>query len=593
MKHHFYFITVIILLLLTVLTTMVNSDSGYFIIDPYYDTLSFSNLPVQSAIIYYKNGYELLIVISKYSLPKNNNTYNVIYYFPLPSKPIYYNILFTNVKSISIRNNVEYDLEELKDEFIDLLTMHYLFYFYYEVAVSGGGSTYASPQGYEVLSTLSGETYNVSLIKTSSMNISVFREILYSLGYKKSLPNGLNDIIAHYRELGWKYLVVGVANVSRETIIIQTYILKTNKIVYPLYVDRLQRGTLDIYLLITSDEELSRKIFPDLILREKGFNPIYKIVFHKPATPQSIENFFEKLYCEARNLFGEQYNHTIELNKDNLVLRISLKGITYYCINLSSTPSNIRGDIITSVKNGLGLDPKYVLEKDYLLALIHSSSLSIGRVSLFLYFPLYVKYVLMLSSFSRESVRKFKNYLSIGFLFTSMGILFMLYPFKIFLLIGFAPFFPKLVLLAIVSPVLFLLYHVAGYHVCKENMENTMFIKGLWYNYLLFYILIMLFFTPLSLIVKPVTLEFLIPTLYPQILIYTYYAPIGYKPHINIVSFLVMVHLLLIYLYLVWIPMLTTAIWVLMQRKVRGRWAYMIIICIISVEFLLITLALL
>ncbi len=454
---------------------IVNSDSGYLAYDPYRRIVTFPELPIQNAIIYYRDGYELLIIASKYSMLPDN-TYKIIYYFPLPSKPLYYNVLFTNVERIKTIYTLGVDFNKLRESFYTYISPLPPLY-----VTSGGMSRGA----YRVLGTITGETYNLSLIEAPNINISIFREILGSMGYNGSIPEGLKDIIDHYKDLGWTYFMIGTAEVTTETIVLQAYLFETDKIIYPLYLDRLQRGELEVVISITSDSDLSKTHINHVRFVRKGLDPSHIWIFQKPESMNNIKAFFTQLYNEVEKIYGDKLSLDIRRYNDELRVIIGLKGVAYFSGNLY-TPEML-DDVIVETTGEVNID-EGIISSIKGTVLLATTTFAIGYLGAILYTVLFILY---LRNYIRGDPGKLRDnmgkYLKLGLLATILStffVLIILSPYLLFII----QYLQSIALLLFASLIMFNAYHILGYYLLNKYGENQAFIEKLRLNYMLFYL---------------------------------------------------------------------------------------------------------
>jgi len=238
----------IVVSLITIVST-VYSDGGFLIIRR-SDYITFDAVDRQDAIIFYTQNYQYLLVFSKYKVINGSESNIAIYYFPLPSKPIYFNISILNISRIEgiILTTQEYIKYELYG-------MHTFSYFPF-IAFAGAGAGIGGGSRFIELATITSKFFDVSLIETSEPDENVFLNILRSKGYQGDLPKELVDIINYYRDKGWKYFAIGVLRMPGEITLVQQFIFKTDNIVFPLYVERVNTGISRVKLVIVSSHPL-------------------------------------------------------------------------------------------------------------------------------------------------------------------------------------------------------------------------------------------------------------------------------------------------------------------------------------------------
>jgi len=244
----FIFITILSLLFLTSIVSIGYSDSGYTII--WHGELRHEGIPIQTGLIVYNDEYEYLLVYTTYNT-RFDHPVDLIYYFPLPSKPIASDIVPLKNRTLLF---FSVGIERIKLKY----------------AIKGIRVYFATAGGYSVLGEYVSEYFNISLIETREASLDLFKEILSSKGYTGELPEKLRDAINYYIEKGWKYFAIGIIRVNKTLTLLQQYVFQTDKIIYPLYIDKPNPRESKVTVFIVTNKALEKYINP---LTGKENNP--------------------------------------------------------------------------------------------------------------------------------------------------------------------------------------------------------------------------------------------------------------------------------------------------------------------------------
>ena len=230
---------------------IVSSDSGILYYDHHVGVYRYGGIPYQDAMIFYSDGYELLIVISHYHVETSNST--TLYYFPLPSKPLLYGA-FRTIKpfTIKIRSIALKSIGSIS-RYPDSNPLAAILVFSPIIANVGGLGR--SPM--LEIGRIEGEEIDLRIVEASRPTIDDVKAFLSMNGMSINIPDSFSEILDHYNGLGWEYVVLGKTVLSNESILVTYYLFKTDKIVYPLYVDKLAPGQTRISLTIVSENPLS------------------------------------------------------------------------------------------------------------------------------------------------------------------------------------------------------------------------------------------------------------------------------------------------------------------------------------------------
>jgi len=351
-------------LLLATLPIVSYSDSCFLVIRR-HDYVSFDSIDSQDAIIFYANGYQYLLVFSRYRITNSSELNTIVYYFPLPSKPEYFNISFLNISSVSgtislSRRYIRYLLwDSVGLEAIPAIMVSY--------AGAGGGEGFRD--GYITLSTITSKFFDVSLIETAEPDQRIFLNILRDKGYQGDLPKELIDVIDYYKSKGWKYFVIGVLRIPGEVTIAQHFVFKIDKIVYPLYVDRVISGTGKIKLVVVSADPLKeivnyRGLSEDVIKYFKGIDFTLAISANESYLDQLRDFFFRVQNDFVKNNPSISKSFIVKSYKAEVT--ITFKGYVYVYEDevpfkrVSSDIEFVHGTFSTLVYTILG-SPAYLL----------------------------------------------------------------------------------------------------------------------------------------------------------------------------------------------------------------------------------------
>jgi len=353
-------------LLLATLPIISYSDSGFLVIRR-RDYVSFDSIDNQDAIIFYANGYQYLLVFSRYRITNGSELNTIVYYFPLPSKPEYFNISFLNISSVSgtillSRDYIRYRLRDslgLGLEVIPAIMGSY--------AGAGGGGGFRD--GYITLSTITSKFFDISLIETAEPDQRIFLNILREKGYRGDLPRELIDVIDYYKNKGWKYFVIGVLRIPGEVTIAQHFVFKTDKIVYPLYVDRAISGSGKIKLVVVSADPLKemvnyRGLSEDAIEYFRGIDFALTISANESYLDQVRDFFFRVQDDFVKRNPSISKSFIVKSYKEKVA--ITFKGYVYVYEeevpfkHVNSDIELVRGTLSTLVYTVLG-SPAYLL----------------------------------------------------------------------------------------------------------------------------------------------------------------------------------------------------------------------------------------
>ncbi len=338
---------------------VIHSDSGFAVV--HRDRLSFDDIPYQTAIIMYRNGYEYLMIITGYKINTgSNNTYTILYYLPLPSKPLYINISpITSSKPIDIEGLVIQEKDRVKE--LAYPSLGYIS----TLGVAG----YGGEHRYSLLSIQSSKFFNLTLVRSSDPDIAVFREILNIIGYRGEIPQKMVDAINHYKELEWKYFILGVMRISKNTTIFQQIMLRTDKIVYPLYIDKIHGNTwCNINILIITEKTVKEITDPvtgktiDAGGFFEGLGYTLTIAGYDSSAMAELADKLNNIYVDE--VFQKNFKNMLRIDhrihKSYYVIELRFNGIIY--MYSETIPlSTINSDVVATVSNSCDLS-KYIVE---------------------------------------------------------------------------------------------------------------------------------------------------------------------------------------------------------------------------------------
>ena len=341
MRTHLLSVFIVLLTIISI-AVIAYGDSGYFVV--YSETIVFDRLPYQTALVTYRGGYEYLFVITNFLIRGSSTRYNIIYYFPLPEKPVSFNLVLVNGNA-RFSAEIEYRRDVLKD----YLNQHIVFR---SLAVLGGTRGSVSSR-YIELATITNPFLNISLVKAVEPDISIFEQILKQKGYRGEIPSSLNDIIQYYRDKGWKYFVVGLVTVPSTFNLIQQYVFKTDKIVYPLYIDKLNNElSARIATYIVTDHVIDKIVDPisgkevDAGKYFKGLN--YKLVIES-GDKDTLANFYESLKEIIEDPeFPSELRDMISIRLGSR-LTMEIKGLVYVFDEDDIPLPSIKSDLIATL----------------------------------------------------------------------------------------------------------------------------------------------------------------------------------------------------------------------------------------------------
>ncbi len=294
------YLPILLFILVIVVSTRVFSDSGSFLI--HHDTIYFNNIPLQFSIIAYRDGYEYLMVFTTYTSPYSDEV-ELIFYFPLPSKPIALDIIPIDNTFIA-EVEPEYDRNIIERAFNLIGT-------YGGVAAAAGGEN----RGYTEYNRFTSKYFNLSLIGAKEISIDIIQSILKDKGYRKGIPWELEQAIKYYNNIGWKYFILGTVKINKSLTIFQQYVFKTGEIIYPLYIDSINSGYSNINLYIVSDKVVEKYIDP-IRSKEKsldkmfiGINLKIRLKLDSEKDLYRFENSVNKILGEnnVKRVFGDMF----------------------------------------------------------------------------------------------------------------------------------------------------------------------------------------------------------------------------------------------------------------------------------------------
>ncbi len=316
----------IIVLLLTIPVT-VESDSGSFIV--WHGDVYFTGIPVQTAVIVYRNGLEYLLVLTTFAFENINDTVDLIYYFPLPSKPLASSIAPVE-KSVALMSVVQYDTINL-----GLVMKGMRLYF-------GRGGEYSE------LGSFLSKYYNISLIETREASIDIFREILLEKGYEGEIPKELNETIKYYLDKGWRYFAIGIVRAKNALTLVQQYVFKTDEIIYPLVIDKINKGEVELTIFIITDKSLESIIDPFAETEKnpakflEGVNTRIEIYFTNSSDYKRVWRMIDDL--------GDDLMDELDIRVSNggksMRILLDIPGILYVYEKRMAELSNIKNDLI-------------------------------------------------------------------------------------------------------------------------------------------------------------------------------------------------------------------------------------------------------
>ena len=376
-----------IMLLSLFIPCICKSDSGYFVIS--YNKLYFDPIPHQTGVILYRGGYEYLMVFTTYSVSSANTTAEALFYFPLPSKP-----LVVEITPLTHDFELEFSTDFRREELSSLP---------YGIIVSTAGG------GGKELEVYASEYYNLSLVEAREADIGFFREILSSKGYHGELPQDFIKMINHYLELGWKYFVVGVVTVNGSLTLLQQYVFKTDKIIYPLYVDRLNKDKIEGSIFIVCDKIIEEHLDPLYNDVKSSGDLLYGLNLKMWFTGLD-QNDYVALNRSLNRVFDDKlvqkiFNGSVKLSFGESI-RVYMKGIVYYYEFYTYT-SNIENDLIAY--------PGKTRDISFQVMGVPIRIVSFGLPGLFTPILLFLFAVLAVASGYEESV-KTRRILSLSFI---------------------------------------------------------------------------------------------------------------------------------------------------------------------------------
>ncbi len=232
-----YMSMILLLVILVYVPLAATGDSVWMSYEE--DRFVFGGVGKQVAVIFWQDGYELLLVASSYESGGNATG---VYLFPLPSKPIVY-----GVYSVSGAFSVDAEVVYYKRD----LWRRFIYAAYSGLAGEGSG-------GIRVLAEIRGPGVNVSLVEAHDMDRGSLEEYVASLAPGASLPEGMDDVLNYYSARGWRYLVVGGVSVPRGGgTIVSLYVFRSDEIVYPLYIDKGIPGPSRVEVIVVSNHPVA------------------------------------------------------------------------------------------------------------------------------------------------------------------------------------------------------------------------------------------------------------------------------------------------------------------------------------------------
>jgi len=104
---------------------------------------------------------------------------------------------------------------------------------------------------------IGGEGIDLRVVEAVKPTLEDARLFLAMNNMSLDPPSSFEEIIDHYSRLGWEYMVLGKTVLDNNSVIVTYYLFRTDKIVYPLYVDKLAPGQTMVSLTIISEDPLS------------------------------------------------------------------------------------------------------------------------------------------------------------------------------------------------------------------------------------------------------------------------------------------------------------------------------------------------